>query len=185
MVAWSAFRLNNFAKQTIIRTIFDINYVSVRGAGSHNTIPILPSNFQFAKFKDLVNFYFFLGFIPLTLFALYVNIFVGPAQLVPTPEGYTPKHWEYFEHPITRFLAEHVLGSPQEGYERYMSKLYYETEKRTMKMTKSKVNDLMYKRQDYQSWYYYVPQREYDRLDREQSLDFELKTHGAGTGITM
>ena len=43
----------------------------------------------------------------------------------------------------------------------------------------------MYKRQDYQSWYYYVPQREYDRLDREQSLDFELKTHGAGTGITM
>jgi NADH dehydrogenase (ubiquinone) 1 beta subcomplex subunit 5 len=36
-----------------------------------------------------------LGAIPLGLLTLYVNIFIGPATLVPIPEGYIPQDHEY------------------------------------------------------------------------------------------
>ena len=45
--------------------------------------------------KDMLHFYVMLGVIPYSLIVLYVNMFVGPAKLTPTPEGYIPENHEY------------------------------------------------------------------------------------------
>lgn len=62
----------------------------------HRTMNIQPSRFQFNKFKDYLHFYVMLGLIPCGFGILCSNIFIGPATLSEIPEGYTPKHWEYF-----------------------------------------------------------------------------------------
>lgn len=61
----------------------------------HRVLPIQPSRYQWQKFKDHLHFYTLLGLIPCGLGLLYVNVFIGPATLSETPEGYVPKHWEY------------------------------------------------------------------------------------------
>lgn len=61
------------------------------------TFYITPSRFQWTKFKDDLHFYVSLGIIPITLVILYTNIFIGRATLTEIPEGYEPKHWEYFD----------------------------------------------------------------------------------------
>lgn len=80
-----------------------ISFISVPGSsfkrcmsGHDNTLKIGVSKWQWNKFKDLVHLYFLVGGIPISLLLLYVNIFIGPATLAETPEGYTPKHWEYY-----------------------------------------------------------------------------------------
>jgi NADH dehydrogenase (ubiquinone) 1 beta subcomplex subunit 5 len=112
---------------------------------------VTPSRFQWNKTKDLAHFYTLLGAIPVGLIVFYCNVFIGPATLTPTPENYTPKHWEYhrvykywlfvcycyfkalnLQHPITRFIARYLLASPQQEYEKVMHTLYEEEEKRQL-----------------------------------------------------
>lgn len=57
---------------------------------------LTPSRFQWHKFKDSLHFFVMIGVIPISALLLYVNIFIGPARLQPIPEGYTPKHYEYY-----------------------------------------------------------------------------------------
>lgn len=64
--------------------------------GHHNTFRVRESDWQFKKVKDLVHYYLMVGLIPITGIILYTNIFIGPAKLAPIPEGYVPKHWEYY-----------------------------------------------------------------------------------------
>lgn len=63
----------------------------------HKTFPLVPSRWQWIKFKDYVNLYIMIGIIPVSLIIAYSNIFIGPATLSEIPEGYVPKHWEYFQ----------------------------------------------------------------------------------------
>jgi NADH dehydrogenase (ubiquinone) 1 beta subcomplex subunit 5 len=59
-------------------------------------MPITPSRWQWHKFKDMVHYYIMVGLIPVSAAVVYANVFVGPAQLAEIPEGYVPKHWEYY-----------------------------------------------------------------------------------------
>lgn len=63
----------------------------------HRTFPLVPSRWQWNKFKDFVHLYLAIGLIPVGLIVAYTNIFIGPATLSETPEGYVPKHWEYYK----------------------------------------------------------------------------------------
>lgn len=56
---------------------------------------ILPSHFQWNKFKDLLHFYILIGIVPVTLISMYCNFFIGEAELAEIPEGYEPYIWEY------------------------------------------------------------------------------------------
>lgn len=83
---------------------------------THITSPRLCFYFrwQWHKFKDMFHFYTMVGLIPVGLIIFYTNVFIGPAQLTPTPDGYTPKYWEYHRHPITRFIARYIHNNPQQ-----------------------------------------------------------------------
>lgn len=63
----------------------------------HRTLPLVPSRWQWLKFKDLMNFYFLVGAIPCTLLVTWANVFIGPGTLSEIPEDYVPKHWEYYK----------------------------------------------------------------------------------------
>lgn len=58
---------------------------------------IEPSRWQWHKFKDMFHYYFMVGAIPVTAVIFYSNVFIGPATLAEIPEGYEPKHWEYYK----------------------------------------------------------------------------------------
>lgn len=67
----------------------------------HRTLAIQPSRWQWKKFKDLFHLYTLVAAIPVGAILLYTNIFIGPATLSEIPEGYVPKHWEYYRVSIT------------------------------------------------------------------------------------
>lgn len=69
---------------------------------------------QWHKFKDMLHYYAMVGLIPVSAIIFYTNVFIGPAQLEPIPEGYVPKHWEYHRHPITRFISRYIHNNPQQ-----------------------------------------------------------------------
>lgn len=80
--------------------IFDETFLAVvRPMSGHGPrmMEIQPSRFQWNQFKDNLHFYTLIAVIPIGALVLYVNIFIGPAQLTPIPEGYEPKHWEFYK----------------------------------------------------------------------------------------
>lgn len=72
----------------------------------------------------MVHFYLMIGLIPVGAIIFYTNVFIGPAQLTPIPQGYEPKHWEYHRHPITRFIARYIHNNPQQVIKYYFG-FYY------------------------------------------------------------
>ncbi|XP_046387896.1 NADH dehydrogenase [ubiquinone] 1 beta subcomplex subunit 5, mitochondrial [Ischnura elegans] len=135
--------------------------------GGHRTMPIIPSRWQWHKFKDLVHFYMMVGLIPVTAIVLYCNIFIGPAKLAEIPEGYIPKHWEYYPHPITRFIAKYMLSSPQQEYEKLLHMIFEEEERMKLRKIESDVRLKMGERADYKAYYYQPVDPKYHRISRE------------------
>lgn len=62
----------------------------------HRTMVITPSRWQWDKLKDYAHLYVCVAAIPIGIIIFYANVFVGPATLSEIPEGYVPKHWEYY-----------------------------------------------------------------------------------------
>jgi NADH dehydrogenase (ubiquinone) 1 beta subcomplex subunit 5 len=148
------------------------------GGGHKRTMDIIPSNFEWRKFKDHLHFYVLLGLVPVAALVGSVNLFIGPAELADIPEGYEPKHWEYHKHPISRFIARYLLDSPEKSYERHLHFLSVEHEKIQMRKLEQKIKLLVGdegKRYDSKRWYY-IPvndratqlAREVDETERER-----------------
>lgn len=121
---------------------------------SGDTFKIKPSSWQWDKFKDFVHYYTMVGCIPIFTIIFVTNVFIGPATLSEIPEGYTPDHWEYHKHPITRFIAKYFHPSPQEVYEKKMDRVYEEDEIKKIKALTMKLDDMMAEKEDYQLYYY-------------------------------
>ncbi|KAK9505932.1 hypothetical protein O3M35_009888 [Rhynocoris fuscipes] len=143
--------------------------IQKRLMSGHETFALTSTRFQFRKFKNLLHFYFMLGFIPCSLVVFYINVTVGPARLAEIPEGYTPKHWEYFQHPITRWLAQHVYTNPQQEYEKYLHELYERDEKMKLRMLEKRVKDLMAERNDYDAYYHMPMSAKYVRIQKQDA----------------
>ncbi len=88
------------------------------GTNAKHDFNITPSRHQWNKFKDRLVLWIALIGGPVLGFMTYINVTVGPARLVPIPEGYEPKDHEYYSHPITRLIRKYILKT-QQVYQTY------------------------------------------------------------------
>ncbi|XP_052862923.1 NADH dehydrogenase [ubiquinone] 1 beta subcomplex subunit 5, mitochondrial [Anopheles cruzii] len=146
---------------------------SMSGGHGPKNFTITPSRFQWHKFKDTFHYYVMLGLIPAGAVIFYANVFVGPATLTETPADYTPKHWEYHRHPISRFIARYLLPNPQQEYEKMLHHLYEEEEKAHIRALEKAVRAKMAERHDYQSYYYRPAIGKYHRVAKEAADELE------------
>jgi len=137
--------------QTNLIRNFTISAARQGGTGGHESrlFVITPSRYQWQKYKDVLHFYIFLGVIPGLAVVFYSNVFIGPAKLAEVPEGYEPHNWEYYRHPLQRFIARYVVSSYQEDYERNLHYIKEEEDQIKMRKLANKVESLMKERADY------------------------------------
>uniref|UniRef100_A0A4Y7M2Z4 NADH dehydrogenase [ubiquinone] 1 beta subcomplex subunit 5, mitochondrial n=1 Tax=Daphnia hispanica TaxID=575233 RepID=A0A4Y7M2Z4_9CRUS len=142
---------------------------AIRQMSDHRTMHIKPSRWSWNRFKDLMHFYIMLGVIPATIVITYVNVFIGPAQLVEIPEGYVPEPHEYFPHPITRWMSKYVSRSYQQEYE-FMCHHIYETEyEQKLRKAEKRIKQKMAEKQDTQAYYYEPVTSRYERSIRDNA----------------
>ncbi|XP_034236107.1 NADH dehydrogenase [ubiquinone] 1 beta subcomplex subunit 5, mitochondrial [Thrips palmi] len=157
---WSAVNRAVFAAKTAPGLLLsraaakNANQIRQMSGGGHDRFVVQPTRWQWHKFKDLLHFYTFVGAIPLGLISLYANLFIGPAELAPIPEGYKPQEYEYYRHPITRFFKKYIMEGEQEAYERHMHYIWEVYDKSQYAKIENEVKTLQANRGDYQHWYY-------------------------------
>uniref|UniRef100_A0A7R9EPS5 NADH dehydrogenase [ubiquinone] 1 beta subcomplex subunit 5, mitochondrial n=1 Tax=Timema bartmani TaxID=61472 RepID=A0A7R9EPS5_9NEOP len=147
---------------------------------------------QWHKFKDYLHYYALVGLIPVGGIVFFSNVFIGPATLTEIPEGYVPKHWEYYRNPIQRFFARYIYPSHQQEYEKFLHLTFEEEEKMKLRKLQKEVYDKMGTRGDYQAYFYrsltdLAKNRrmnyEYDDERRTVMGDNEVYTHSYGERV--
>jgi len=150
--------------------------VQKRFSGGHgHQMRIQPSQHYWGKFKDTLHFYILLGLVPLTAITMLTAIFVGPAELTEyDPEDYTPEYWEYFKHPVSRFIAKYISSDKVIDYETFCSKMAEESENMILKKIDREIFDMMRITADNKSYFYAPYQTQISRFRSEREMDVLL-----------
>ncbi|KAM3932628.1 NADH dehydrogenase [ubiquinone] 1 beta subcomplex subunit 5, mitochondrial [Leptodactylus fuscus] len=142
-------------RSALLRSAPPAAVVPVRfGSHGKRLFVITPSAYYDLRFLKLLKFYTLLTAVPAGIAIALINIFIGPAELVEIPEDYVPDPYEYYQHPITRFLARNVFHDYQQSYEQEMSLIHVENEKRILRLYENAARRSMRQNGD-GPWYQY------------------------------
>jgi len=146
----------------------------VRNGGS---FVVRPSRWGWDTFKDQLHFYILIAAIPWGIAITAANVFVGPGELKPIPEGYRPEEHEYHRNPVTRFMVKTFKASSQATYEIHLHEIWEEQKIAEMRQLRDEVHRQMQLHGDYKGWYYRDDIATYTRAQRN-SADTSISARG-------
>ncbi|XP_069103476.1 NADH dehydrogenase [ubiquinone] 1 beta subcomplex subunit 5, mitochondrial-like [Argopecten irradians] len=129
--------------------------LATRGGGGGNAMKLKPGMYMDRLWRDGVHFFILLGTIPVLTVITLANLVLPQGELTDLPEDRVPQTWEYHQHPITRFIAKHIVRSPEKLYETNMALVHIEEEKRRLRKLDAQVKRVMLNRQDIRGWYFF------------------------------
>lgn len=165
----SSFRLGNCTKPLLVKKhlLVQHNLLPKRFSG-HNAMNIEPSNYSWKYMKDMIHFYTIIAAVPIVVITTIINIRANP-ELTEIPEGYEPRHWEYYKHPITRFMAKYFYEPMELEHELQMALLENQAETTIMKKIELTVENVMKFYNDHRTRYFEPYYGEYFRIGRDEA----------------
>lgn len=132
----------------------------------HNAMEITPSSFDFQYGKNALHFWTVIAGVPLVVLTMIINTRANP-ELSEIPEGYQPRHWEYYKHPVARFLARYFFTPVELDHEVELA--YYErmSETEIIKSVHRQVRKTMQFYNDHRSGHFLPFYAENVRISRD------------------
>lgn len=141
------------------------NVICKRWSG-HNVMDVEPSNWSWRKFKDALHLHGMLVGVPMAVIVTIINIRANP-ELTEIPEGYEPRHWEYFKHPISRWMAKYMFLPMEIEQELTLASYEYQAETQIMKEIQTNCEKVMSFYNDHRSRYFWPFSADYFRIGRD------------------
>lgn len=130
---------------------------------------IRPSNVDWMFAKNWIHFYALLGFIPVAVIGTIIGIRANP-ELSEVPDGYEPRYWEYFRHPITRWMARTLYTSNEQTLETNLSLREHMSEDDIFKKITAKADKVMSFYNDHRSRFFLAKYGDYYRTGRDEGF---------------
>lgn len=130
---------------------------------------IKPTTSDWIFYKNWMHFYILIAMIPASIITTIINIRANP-QLSEVPDGYEPRYWEYFKHPISRWMARYLYDPVEQDHEIMMAFQEGASESKVLSQIIAKVDKVMSFYQDHRSMYFRPKFADYYRIGREESL---------------